>query len=151
MQLAARLDDYGRPAWIGVMILGFIVFWPIGLAILAYLIWSGRMACWRHGGPGRWHRYGTDRERDTGDWWGGGHRRAASSGNRAFDEYREETLRRLEEEQEGFQAFLDRLRQAKDKAEFDQFMAGHKDRSGGSEAPDADSGPAPQPPPQPQT
>ncbi len=47
----------------------------------------------------------------------------ASSGNRAFDEYRAETLRRLEEEQRDFRAFLDRLRHAKDKAEFDQFMA----------------------------
>jgi Protein of unknown function (DUF2852) len=49
-----------------------------------------------------------------------------SSGNRAFDEYRDETLRRLEEEQREFKAFLDRLRHAKDKAEFDQFMAEHR-------------------------
>ena len=46
-----------------------------------------------------------------------------SSGNHAFDEYRDETLRRLEEEEREFKEFLDRLRQAKDKAEFDQFMA----------------------------
>ena len=51
----------------------------------------------------------------------GGYR--AATGNRAFDEYREETLRRLEEEQREFLEFLDRLRHAKDKAEFDQFMA----------------------------
>ncbi len=49
--------------------------------------------------------------------------RSSSSGNRAFDEYRTETLRRLEEEQREFKAFLDRLRHAKDKAEFDEFMA----------------------------
>ena len=49
--------------------------------------------------------------------------RSSSTGNRAFDEYRAETLRRLEEEQREFKAFLDRLRHAKDKAEFDQFMA----------------------------
>jgi hypothetical protein len=48
------------------------------------------------------------------------------SGNRAFDEYRAETLRRLEEEQREFKEFLDRLRHAKDKAEFDQFMAEHR-------------------------
>jgi hypothetical protein len=48
---------------------------------------------------------------------------APTSGNRAFDEYRAETLRRLEEEQKEFGSFLDRLRFAKDKAEFDQFMA----------------------------
>jgi hypothetical protein len=46
-----------------------------------------------------------------------------ASGNRALDEYREETLRRLEDEQREFMSFLDRLRHAKDKSEFDQFMA----------------------------
>lgn len=45
-----------------------------------------------------------------------------SSGNNAFDAYKSETLRRLEEEQDNFEAFLKRLRDAKDKAEFDQFM-----------------------------
>ena len=51
-----------------------------------------------------------------------------SSGNRAFDEYRVETLKRLEEEQTEFKDFLDRLRHAKDKDEFDQFMAQHRPR-----------------------
>lgn len=45
-----------------------------------------------------------------------------STGNSAFDAYRADTLRRLEEEQGNFEAFLERLRDAKDKAEFDQFM-----------------------------
>jgi Protein of unknown function (DUF2852) len=39
-----------------------------------------------------------------------------------------ETLRRLEEEQTEFRDFLDRLRHAKDKEEFDQFMAQHRPR-----------------------
>ncbi len=46
-----------------------------------------------------------------------------SSGNHAFDDYRREMLRRLEQDHQEFNAFLDRLRRAKDKAEFDQFMA----------------------------
>jgi hypothetical protein len=62
---------------------------------------------------------------------GGGYR--ASSGNRAFDEYRAETLRRLEEEQGEFIEFLDRLRHARDKAEFDQFMADRGRRSNGQQ------------------
>lgn len=45
-----------------------------------------------------------------------------SSGNTAFDAYKSDTLRRLEEEQQNFEAFLTRLRDAKDKAEFDNFM-----------------------------
>ena len=116
MELAAKLDQYGKPAWIVVMILGFILFWPIGLGILAYLIWSGRMGFWRHCGPGRWHYTAPDKNREK-------RHAGPTTGNHAFDEYREETLRRLEEEQEAFKAFLERLRQAKDKAEFDQFMA----------------------------
>ena len=44
------------------------------------------------------------------------------SGNVAFDEYRQETLRKLDEEQREFHDYLDRLRSAKDRAEFDQFM-----------------------------
>src|SRR6478735_11726939 len=45
--VVTRIDDFGRPAWITLMVLGFIVFWPIGLAILAYMLWSGRMGCGR--------------------------------------------------------------------------------------------------------
>ncbi len=134
MNLAARVDDFGKPAWIALMILGFIAFWPIGLAILGYLIWSGRMACWRHG-RGQWYRAQRDDERtEDRDWrkewskhWRGGDREQ-SSGNRAFDEYRAETLQRLEDEQREFKEFLDRLRHAKDKAEFDQFMTDRRQR-----------------------
>lgn len=117
MELAARLDDYGKLAWIGVMVLGFIVFWPLGLAVLAYMIWSGRMGCWGMRGAGRWH--GAQNGKSNGFR---AQRSRESSGNAAFDEYREDTLRRLEEEQAEFFDFLERLRQAKDKAEFDQFM-----------------------------
>jgi hypothetical protein len=46
-----------------------------------------------------------------------------SNGSPAFNEYREETLRRLEREQGEFQEFVEHLRMAKDKAEFDQFIA----------------------------
>lgn len=52
-----------------------------------------------------------------------GHRATfRSSGNSAFDAYKSETLRRLEDEQGNFEAFLQRLRESKDKAEFDDFM-----------------------------
>ena len=58
-----------------------------------------------------------------GDWFG-----SSSSGNRAFDDYRAETLKRLEDEQHEFKDFLERLRFAKDRAEFDQFMAERRQR-----------------------
>ena len=110
------LDARGKAAWIIAMIAGFIVFWPIGLALLAYMIWSNRMGCksWKSR-----HQ----------------HRRASglnSTGNTAFDSYREETLKRLEEEHEEFLSFLAELRAARDRAEFDQFMAR---RSPAEEAP----------------
>lgn len=118
----AWLDERGKGAWIAAMVLGFIFVWPVGLALLAYMIWSKRMfsgncASKRHRNPTSRHAY-----------------RAAMkpSGNTAFDAYKTETLRRLEDEQESFEAFLARLRDAKDKAEFDQFMddrAGQADTS----------------------
>ena len=47
---------------------------------------------------------------------------SGSSGNSSFDEYREATLRRLEEDGEAFSQFVDRLRRAKDRSEFEHFM-----------------------------
>ena len=119
-----------HPAWIVLLILGFIVWWPVGLAILAFTFWSKNMGC---SSGDRWQRKMARMEekmghmRDRVERFGGGPWQAPwapqSSGNHAFDEYRTETLRRLEEEQREFRDFLDRLRFAKDKQEFDQFMA----------------------------
>jgi hypothetical protein len=150
MYLVERIDDYGKAAWIALMVLGFIIWWPIGLAILGFLLWSRRMVCghrgfwgrdswgrdsggresWGSWHEGRWERkmerlkYKMERlkewrERGGRPGWEGRH----SSGNTAFDAYRMETLRRLEDEQRDFTEFLNNLRHAKDKAEFDQFMA----------------------------
>jgi Protein of unknown function (DUF2852) len=124
MPIAARIDEFGKPAWIVLMILGFWAWWPLGLAILAFTIGSGRMGCWNHHGTNRWQDK-MDRMRSKVDWWGTA---PPSSGNRAFDEYRGDTLRRLEEEQREFKEFLQRLRFAKDRAEFDQFMAERRNR-----------------------
>ncbi len=143
-RLAAHLDDIGKPAWIGLTVLSFIVWWPLGLVVLGYLIGSGRMACWTEAAGSRWQRRmgrmqrRMSRMQEAAERWGVGSRSSyrAATGNRAFDEYREETLRRLEDEQREFMEFLDRLRHAKDKAEFDEFMAERRRRS---------EGPAPQP------
>jgi len=139
-QVVATLDDYGRPAWIAVMVLGFILFWPIGLAILAYLIWSGRMGCGRNGEFSRWQQRMADKWDCKMERWGRDARGFTSSGNAAFDEYREETLRRLEEEQREFREFLGRLRKAKDKQEFDQFMTARRSRP--PESPTGETSPA---------
>ena len=117
MTLAAKLDDFGNPAWIALTVVGFLVWWPLGLVVLGYLAGSGRLGRWTGCGARAWH---LQAQSNACGWWS---MRSTSSGNRAFDEYRAETLRRLEEEQREFMEFLDRLRHAKDKAEFDQFMA----------------------------
>lgn len=159
--MIARLDDWGRPAWFAAMIIGFVLFWPIGLTILGYMIWSGRMGCgyaqgfWGENRQTRWERK-MERMREKMDRWqqfrqqfagqrfnnGGGF---APSGNRAFDEYRADTIRRLEDEAGEFRDFLERLRHAKDKAEFDQFMADRRERPAGqhTDGPDRDDAPRP--------
>ena len=138
-------------------ILAFIWWWPLGLLLLGFLIARGRFGCWRHyagdgpmmnweHGRDRWERKmgrmqekmermraRMDRVRSGSDWFG-----PASSGNRAFDDYRSETLKRLEEEQREFKEFLARLRFAKDRAEFDQFMAERRQRPF---EPDSQAGP----------
>lgn len=116
----AWLDERGKGAWIAAMVLGFIFFWPVGLALLFYMIWSKRMFS-KSCSPARSNaRYAKHAMK--------------SSGNSAFDAYKADTLRRLEEEQDNFEAFLERLREAKDKAEFDQFM----DERAKKSAPDTD-------------
>lgn len=102
----AWLDARGRAAWITAMVGSYIVFWPVGLAMTAYMVinnkFSGDRASCRRS-RSRVHM-------------------SRRTGNAAFDAYKDDTLRRLEEEQTNFEAFLERLREAKDKAEFDQFM-----------------------------
>ncbi|PZX18520.1 uncharacterized protein DUF2852 [Palleronia aestuarii] len=110
----AWLDARGKPAWLALMVVGFILFWPVGLAVLGYMLWTRKLT-----GDGPALGRGSFMSR-------------RSTGNAAFDAYRADTLHRLEEEQQAFESFLKRLREAKDKAEFDQFMA-DRDRSGGSE------------------
>lgn len=118
-----RSGRHWRPFETLAMVLGFIVFWPIGLAILAWKIigrgrmprrFEERMAGWS---AGRWNA--PDAEVLHRD-----------SGNAAFEDYKsgelarlEEERRRLAEEQRAFGDFLDELKRAKDREEFDRFMA----------------------------
>ena len=140
MPIVAKLDELGKPAWIALTILGFVTWWPLGLALLVYTFGSGRMTSSNGRGVSRWQggvtpwQFGSGPMRSAGTWW----QPARSSGNRAFDDYREETLRRLEEEQQEFKDFLRRLRMAKDKAEFDQFMAERRPRGSSSSTQDID-------------
>lgn len=117
---------YGwHPANIAAMVVGFVVFFPIGLAILFWNIWSSKHYASRvepaFAGMGMsgFGFGGSQTERDL----------ARNSGNRVFEDYKTATLERLEEErrklvaeQEAFASFLDDLRHAKDRDEFERFM-----------------------------
>lgn len=111
------LDARGRGAWIAAMVLGFVFVWPVGLFLVLYMTATNRWSKSMFGQSCKSRRH-------DGSWgarrWDG--RGFAATGNSAFDAYRAETLRRLEEEQAAFESFLSRLREAKDKQEFDTFM-----------------------------
>ena len=121
------LDDHGKGAWIVAMILGFVFFWPVGLAILAYMIWSKRMFG-RSSSCGSWGRHSHHHSHSREDWeamkdtWRNMGSTMRPTGNAAFDAYKAETIKRLQDDQQAFETFLQRLRQAKDKSEFDAFM-----------------------------
>ena len=153
----ARWRRYGGSRWTPfefiAMILGFIVFWPIGLAILGYKFWQSR-----HGGPDL-QTLAADKWQDartmmaSNSYWsspwgcGGAVRRRSrfysASGNLAFDEWRQAELARLDEErrkldeaQREFAEYVEQLRRAKDREEFERFMAERRSRpaNGGGEA-----------------
>ncbi|MFI0847953.1 DUF2852 domain-containing protein [Mesorhizobium sp. IMUNJ 23232] len=122
-----------RPAWtpatIALMVIGFMVFWPLGFAMLAYIIWGDRLEGFK-----RDVNRATDgifagcrRGADKTHRWGHGPSR---TGNVAFDDWREKELERLAEERRKldetlteFDDYMRELRRAKDQDEFDRFMA----------------------------
>jgi len=110
------LDERGPLSWIVVMVGSFIFAGPLGFAVLGFILITGRF--------GRGCR--AARERHSARFGACGPRMQfharRMTGNAAFDAYKAETLARLEREQDDFEAFLRRLREARDKAEFDQYM-----------------------------
>jgi hypothetical protein len=125
------LSSMGRwSAWeIGAMVAGFVVFWPLGLIAL-FLKWkNGEM--WK-GSAETAAPWASFKAPDLSGWNWKGQASSygfAGSGNAAFDTYKREQLkrldeerRRLEDEQKAFRDFVERLRRAKDQDEFDRFM-----------------------------
>ena len=128
------------------VVLGFIVFWPIGLAILGYKYWQRQ-----NGGPDlqsfvndKWQDARTMMSSNStaSSFWGcgGAMKRASrfyqpSTGNMAFDEWRTAELARLDEErrklddaQREFAEYSEAIRRAKDREEFERFMAERRAR-----------------------
>jgi Protein of unknown function (DUF2852) len=127
-RIEAWLDHKGRAAWIAAMVLAFIFVWPLGLFLAFYITWTNRWSsetmftcAKRRHHHHRHHAF---------------HRAMQPSGNSAFDSYKTDMLKRLEDEQTAFESFLQRLRDAKDKSEFDAFM---DDRAKQNRAADAEA------------
>ncbi len=119
-----------RPAWtpatIALMVLGFIFFWPLGLAMLAYIIWGDRLGDFkRQVNEKTDSMFGSFRNCGKSESFGFG----GTTGNAAFDDWRREELdrlaeerRKLEEARANFEAYAQELRRARDKEEFERFM-----------------------------
>lgn len=128
-----------RPAWtpatIALMVIGFIVFWPLGLAMLAYILWGDRLGSFKR-----------DVSRATDGMFANcrqATRAHARTGNVAFDDWREKELERLAEERrkleamrEEFDSYVHELRRAKDQEEFDRFMRERRNGHGGGGEPE---------------
>lgn len=106
------------------MVLGFVFFWPLGLAMLAYILWGDRLGS-------RLDGLGTEFRRATDGMFSScrNHAPVARTGNAAFDEWRDNELERLAEERRKldamraeFDEYVRELRRARDQEEFDRFM-----------------------------
>jgi hypothetical protein len=134
----------GRGRWtalnIVLMIIGFAVFWPLGLAMLAWIIWGDQIGAKAEELKGQFRSF-SERAPDFGQRAASGFR--GRTGNAAFDAYRDQELKRLDEERRRlealraeFETFVAELRRVKDQDEFDRFMREFRSRTteGGSEA-----------------
>jgi len=142
MDNTASAPRYGhRGRWtalnIVLMIIGFAVFWPLGLAMLAWIIWGEEISARFDELKGQFRSF-------TGRAPAFHNAPFASTGNAAFDEYRARELERLAEERRKldamraqFEGFLTELRRVKDQEEFDRFMTAFRDRTGRSSEADA--------------
>jgi hypothetical protein len=99
------------PLAVFAVVMGFVVWWPLGMLAIGYILWGGsvdglvdeaaeRIKSWMNPAP-----------------------KASSTGNAAFDSYKAETLKRLEEEEAAFAAYIQKLREARDSQEFERFLS----------------------------
>jgi hypothetical protein len=135
---ATRFCSRGR--WSGLnivlMIVGFAVFWPLGLAMLAWIIWGDEIGQRTQELKTRFRSFS---ERTSSFRPGPSSAWSRDTGNVAFDEYRERELKRLEEERQKleamrseFETFLKDLRRVKDQEEFDRFMRDFRNKTAGT-------------------
>ena len=131
---ATRSCSRGRWTALNIvlMIIGFAVFWPLGLAMLAWIIWGDEIGAKAQELKGQFRSFTERAPRFHHE----AHGFRGRTGNAAFDEYREQELKRLDEERRKleamraeFESFLSELRRVKDQDEFDRFMRDFRNRS----------------------
>ncbi len=100
------------------VVLAIVHFWPAGVLLAVILGWRGGFA------PQTPVQINADAivEKVRALSPEATRRTGSTGGNASFDAYRDDMLSRLQQEQEEFDSFLGRLRQAKDMSEFDRFM-----------------------------
>ena len=128
----ALIKPQWSPLTIALMVLGFVIFWPLGLLVLGYILWGEKFGGSAEKAQTYWNK-GCSFVRNNHKHHGFGQSGYAPSGNAAFDDYRSEQLRRLEEERarldaevEAFHEYMANLRRARDREEFDRFMSEHR-------------------------
>ncbi len=130
MNQSAWIRPDWTPATIALMVLGFVVFWPLGLAMLAYILFGDRLRDFKSEANARADGFFKSCRRSSRSYRSGFH-----TGNVAFDDWRkaeldriEEQRRKLDEMREEFDTYLRELRRAKDQEEFDRFMRDRDNR-----------------------
>lgn len=137
---ACRTGPFPRRSFeIGAIVLGFIYWWPVGLALLA----------WKFSGYPAFAEMRDAARRGIGSFENArpasrfarafeAASRRDSTGNAAFDAYRRAELdrleaqrRALEEESRAFSEFVEELKRARDREQFDAFMAKRRTDGGG--------------------
>lgn len=126
MNQSAWIRPEWNPATIALMVLGFVVFWPLGLAMLAYILFGDRLHNFKREANAAVDRgFGRCREQFRSHGFAGYN----GSGNAAFDDWRRGELERIENERRKldemraeFDDYVSELRRAKDQEEFSKFM-----------------------------
>ena len=125
----AWLDDRGQGAWIAAMVLGFIFFWPVGPCPSGLHDLEQTHVRPRSAGRGG-HAHHVPRPCAPRTAF-------STSGNTAFDAYKADTLAGWRTSRRRSRPSCSACARAKDKAEFDQYLAGRAAAAAGEAAADA--------------
>lgn len=136
MNTSALIRPAWTPATIALMVVGFMVFWPLGLAMLAYVIWGERLDGFKRDVNAATDGvFNSFRSATRGS--------SSYTGNVAFDEWRNSEIDRLNQERRkldelraDFEEELREFRRAKDQEDFERFMAKRNAKPRGKSVPD---------------